>query len=126
MMTYCEISSTPQYQFTLGELIRLDPSISSTADQELFRDYMEYERLREAQEVYDKLKKNYFSTITQPKQVFTGEVIEMSNKAKFQSLGISVPKKQISNQQVINLKKIISQKNNDFAKTGVDRVFMLN
>jgi len=49
----------------------------------------------------------------------------MTNKEKFKGLGLSIPKKQISPAQIINLKKVISMTNNTLSKEGVGRVYTI-
>lgn len=127
MLSYCVLSATPAFQFLVTEL---EPKLGDRANKEAFRDYMEYGgKLREASEILAKLNNDYFSTTTTRAVTITGgqdnEITDMTQAAKFKNLGIGVPKKQISSQQIINLKKIISAKNNDFVKEGIDRVYTL-
>lgn len=129
MLSHCEISITPAYQFNLGELMRLAPELTDKADRELYRDYMEYGKLREAQNVYDKLKNNWFSTIaaaaTKKQEPAGANELALTKKEIFADLGMSPPKSHLSDQQIRNLRTAISKANNELAKKGIDRVYVL-
>lgn len=124
--SYCDISSTPRFQNTAADLT---PALGEQANKELFRDYLEYGKIRDAEEVLQKLSKAYFSPLvaqvkTEAEPAGANEMA-LTKAEMFKDLGTSVPKSKISNQQVVNLKQRISRTNNNFAKAGVDKVYTL-
>lgn len=126
MLSYCDISATPAFQNLVTEVT---PVLGDAANKEVYRDYLEYNgMLRNAEEIIAKKKSEYFSAYNLNKaQIERGADTEivMSNKDKFAELGVSIPKKNISNQQIINLKKIISRVNNEFAKNKINKVYRI-
>lgn len=126
MLSYCDISATPAFQNLVTEVT---PVLGDAANKEVYRDYLEYNgMLRNAEEIIAKKKSEYFSPYNlnkaQIERAADAEIV-MSNKDKFAELGTSVPKKNISNQQIINLKKIISRVNNEFAKNKINKVYRI-
>lgn len=123
ILSYCDISATPAYQFLVTEL---NPILGDKADREVFRDYMEYNGvLRDADAILDKLRDDYFSTIPAKVPQVINTELEMTQAAKFKELGRSVPKKTLSNTEIIKLRQLISKVNNELVKKGINRVYRL-
>lgn len=130
MLSYCELADTPAFRNLVADLTA---ELGDNANKEAYRDYLERDgELRDASDILQKLSNDYFPIVRNTTTPVLSEIeksadreIVMTNKEKFKGLGISVPKKQISPAQIINLKKIISTTNNTLAKEGVNRVYTL-
>lgn len=130
MLSYCELADTPAFRNLVADLTA---ELGDNSNKEAYRDYLEHDgELRDASEILQKLRNDYFPIITSTTVPVPSEIekmadreIVMTNKEKFKELGVSVPKKQISPVQIINLKKVISTTNNNLSKKGTPRVYTL-
>lgn len=123
ILSYCDISATPAFQNLVTDVT---PELGDKANREVFRDYLEYNgQLRSPEDIINKLASSYFSTIVaRPNQAINKEIV-MTQAAKFKDLGRSVPKKQLSNTEIIKLKETISKANNELVKKNINRVYRL-
>ena len=121
-----DIINTPAFKYLVTELT---PTLGDIASKEALRDYMEYGRLRDADDILSKVKAQPFSPIVYQtslsKEAMQGNEVEMTMTQKLKDLGISHPGKVITEVTKMRIAKAISALNQKNIKRNIPRTFKL-
>lgn len=126
-MKYCELQETPEFQYTVDNL---RDTFGVEAEHVAYKSFLENGgQWLTPDEIIRNARHEYFSIIPgieeEKLQQSYNREIDMTQQAMFKEIGISVPKKQISQQQITNLRTAVSKINNELYKKGVPRNYQV-
>lgn len=124
-MNYCELSETTEFQYTVDHL---RDAFGTDAERIAYKSYLENGgQFLTPDEIIASERNEFFSPVAPDIEVNQAINREnsVSQKKIFDELGVSVPKKYLSQQQINNLKGVISKTNNRLYKEGIEKHYEL-